>query len=832
MSARRRAAALFASTLLAGLAPAAVVEFPGPAPGPARATLQEDTCALENDVLRIAWRVKGESLRPLSLDSRLTTRTFDQTGAELFRLSTGAPPTVRAGVEVALRLEDTRIVASASRDGVMWTTLAEFPRNEFPGEPKLVRLGKMSLKAQPVNNPGDLGAAGECFISDIAPAGAGLPTGTVALACRAHEGRAETRPFPAGARRISCRIDKASDAGMSWGPALALIWEDGARFLLIGLREKDAVFNITTAAGEQIKSAHPTPYPAFDLAASSFRLREPPRVVRLAPQQAGVREADRLGGQAIEAQLESERGLRVRWRAELRDGAAHVRQTIELAAPASTVLLHGVEFADLRGLALQAVGTVPGCPAAGSGWYAGVEMPGALVAGDGTDTRVGLACALTVAPGQSYSFGAVAGVAPSGQLRRAFLSYIERERARPSAPFLHYNCWYDLGYSVDAKGLLDVARQYDLELRQRRGVAVRAFLADDGWDDPGKGLWIENSAKFPGGFPALRRELDPLGAKLAVWISPLGGYGGANERTAHAQRMGLIPAGGALDLAQPAYRRWFEERCASLMRNAGVAAFKWDKAGDGVTPHFMALLDVARALRRVNPEVFINVTVGTWPSPFWLNHVDSTWRNGSGDVGWAGVGDDREQWITFRDGYCRRLFVEASPLYPLNSVMHHGIVHGRCFQGEKVGRSGTNLLHEARSYFAAGASLQELYVTPSMMTSNAWDQLAEAARWGRAHASTLVDAHWVGGDPLKLQPYGYAAWTPHGATLLLRNPSDQPQSITLDAATVFELPAGAPRTIALRSSFADQPMATLDLTASSPRTLPLAPFEVAVFASE
>ena len=43
----------------------------------------------------------------------------------------------------------------------------------------------------------------------------------------------------------------------------------------------------------------------------------------------------------------------------------------------------------------------------------------------------------------------------------------------------------------------------------------------------------------------------------------------------------------------------------------------------------MALLDIARQLRKQNPDVFINVTVGTWPSPFWLNHVDSTWRNGS-----------------------------------------------------------------------------------------------------------------------------------------------------------------------------------------------------------
>lgn len=39
----------------------------------------------------------------------------------------------------------------------------------------------------------------------------------------------------------------------------------------------------------------------------------------------------------------------------------------------------------------------------------------------------------------------VIGVAPQGQMRRAFLYYIERERAHPSRMNIHYNSWYDLG---------------------------------------------------------------------------------------------------------------------------------------------------------------------------------------------------------------------------------------------------------------------------------------------------------------------------------------------------------------------------------------------------
>ena len=616
---------------------------------------------------------------------------------------------------------------------------------------------------------------------------------------------------------------------MSWSPALALIWEDGRRFVLLGLRDKNPTFNLTTAAGEKMKSATLANQPAYDLPASAFHLTGKPRLVKIEPNPNGVRVAERLGGMAIDADLLSDQGVHARWRGELRDGSNYVRQMISLTAAGKPVPLHGVELIDARLADAKTIGTVPGCPVAGEGMFAGVEIPGAQAALTGDGARIGFGCQLALSQAVPYQFGAVIGVAPDCQLRRSFSCYIERERARPSKPFLHYNCWYDLGYGVDEPKMLEVVRAFTDELVKKRGVPVMSYLVDDGWDNPGKGLWVENTDKFPRGLAGLNDKMKPMGGHLSVWISPLGGYGGAKERTAWARKDGLIPSNSELDLSQPGYKKWFQNRCLQLMREAGVNGFKWDKAGDGVSPHFMALLDVAHNLREENPELFLNVTVGTWPSPFWLNHVDATWRNGTADVGWSGKGDDREKWLTFRDGSCRSHFVIASPLYPLNSVMHHGIVHGRCFQGEKVGKSGPNLKNEARSYFANGASLQELYLTPSMMTPDAWDRVAEAAKWAHANADVLIDSHWVGGDPLQLEPYGYAAWNPRKATLMVRNPDDQTKSITLDAQTVFDLPACAAPSYAMRSPYQDQRVKALELTAGKPVTLELRPFEVLVF---
>ena len=57
------------------------------------------------------------------------------------------------------------------------------------------------------------------------------------------------------------------------------------------------------------------------------------------------------------------------------------------------------------------------------------------------------------------------------------------------------------------------------------------------------------------------------------------------------------------------------------------------------------------------------------------------------------------------------------------------------------------LKSEIRAYFGNGTQLQEMYITPALLTPENWDALAEAAKWSRANADTLVDTHWVGGSP-------------------------------------------------------------------------------------
>lgn len=569
----------------------------------------------------------------------------------------------------------------------------------------------------------------------------------------------------------------------------------------------------------------------FDIPAERFILEGKPSLARFGGDGKG-----REGGVCLSATLKSPTdGLTVRWKAELRDGSSYVKETFEIVAD-KDVDLRKIELVSFDGVPFRIEGKTAGSPLVSeTGLYAGVELPVAIAQTEGDRASIGFDCKLPMKKGETQTFSTVKGVWVPGQLRRSFLYYLERERATPYHQFLHYNGWYDDGLNPTSDNLIATAKAYGQEFGKRQ-TKLDGFVLDDGWDDVNEALWQPSSKKFPGGFGKTVEAVKEIPAHFGIWISPLGGYFGTDQRVEQAQKIGALPQDASeFDLSIPSYRNWFRDRCASLMQDDGVAYFKWDKAGKGVSPHFMALLGVSHDLRQIDPKVFINVTVGTWPSPFWLNHIDCTWRDGTADVAWAGKGNSRERSITYRDGACYGYVVTQGPLYPLNSIMHHGLVLGREFQAQKVtfGETGDeknfDLKKDARIFFGSGANLQELYLSPSLMNAAAWDDITQAARWARRHENVLVDAHWVGGNPNKLEPYGFAAWTRVGATLALRNPDDASRTIELDAREVFEPDATAPVAFHLKAAYPDQRVRELELEQGKKVSLTLEPFEVLVF---
>ncbi|MFP5226043.1 MAG: enterotoxin [Acidobacteriota bacterium] len=560
-----------------------------------------------------------------------------------------------------------------------------------------------------------------------------------------------------------------------------------------------------------------------------------PEMRALNPDPKAARAAVHFAGEEFSAPLVDDAGrVHVVWRVELRDRSNYVRQTVTIAAGTEDLPIAEVKLIDGELPGARVVGSVKGSPMVAGGMFLGAEDPlsNSKVVGDRATAVVDRE--LPLRAGQSVTYSSVIGTTRPGQLRRDFLHYIERERAHPYRTFLHYNSWYDLGYftAYDEAGAVDRINAFGTELHEKRSVTLDSFLFDDGWDNHAS-LWSFNSG-FPDGFAKVREAAQKYGAEPGVWMSPWGGYDGPKmERVAFGEKEGYEIVEGGFALSGPKYYQHFLDVCLRMIRDYGVNQFKFDGTGNADSvfrgsafdSDFAAAIHLIGQLREAEPNLYVNLTTGTYPSPFWLLDADSIWRGGEDDSE-IGAGSTRERWITYRDAMTYKHVVQAGPLFPLNSLMLHGIIYAR--DNKQLHTDpGSDFRNEVRSYFGTGTQCQEMYITPSLLSAANWDDLAEAAKWSRTNAAVLQDTHWVGGNPAWGEVYGWAAWAPRKGILTLRNPSAREQSIRIDVGQAFELPAGAAQEYTARSPWdEDAQRAAIEVKAGAPVEFRLAPFEV------
>jgi len=576
---------------------------------------------------------------------------------------------------------------------------------------------------------------------------------------------------------------------------------------------------------------------------------ETPHIEPLLAKPSSLRLADHFAGQCITASFISAcRNLKIRWQAVLRDEANYVRQFVTLEATKEPVRIKTVTMVDLGCRNAEVAGTVAGSPVVAERIFFAYEHPNSRsVLGSNDSANEGLKqvqCSLVrnipLKPGQPLVQSSVIGVAPARQMRRAFALYLERERPRPFKPFLHYNSWYDIAWAdrkMNEQQCMEVIRLFGHEMTEKRGVALDAFVFDDGWDD-NKTLWGFHKG-FPNGFSSLAALAQKYDSAVGVWLSPWGGYGQAKaERMKYGQIQGFEVNRNGFSLSGPKYYGRFRDVCAMMINKYDVNYFKFDGvgignnrdgAGDDFLPDIEGLLRLCTELRELRPDVYLSITTGTWPSPYWLFYGDSIWRNGH-DCGFHGAGTMRQKWITYRDMITYRMITKRAPLYPLNSLMVQGICYAQLGTATQMGNDLKDVVDEIRMLFGSGTQLQELYVTPQMMTEPMWDTLAQAASWSHKNADVLVDVHWIGGDPGNGELYGYASWSPRKGILVLRNPAEGTASFSVDVKDVFELPSDAPRRYRLESAWEENgKSSSITLQAGQPHKFELKPFKVLVF---
>jgi hypothetical protein len=547
--------------------------------------------------------------------------------------------------------------------------------------------------------------------------------------------------------------------------------------------------------------------------------------------------AERLPGKELVADLTSADGnLQVTWRVILRDGSRYLREQVVIKAGNESLPLKAVGMLETPNVTAHATGTVDGSPVADATTFFSVEHPLSINRAEMGYVRCFLPRGAAIQAGEEFDCSLVVGFVRPGQLRRDFLAYLERERAHPYRPYLHYNSWYDIGYfsKYDEAAALNVINTFGEELSVKRGVKLDSFLFDDGWDNDAT-LWQFDKTNFPNGFAPLQQAAAKYGAAPGIWLSPWGGYGKPHEeRIKFGKEQGFEIRDGNFSLAGPKYYERFRGLCVDVVKKYGINQFKFDGIGvDGndnsgaALRDFEAMLKLIAELRSLKPDIYINQTTGTWPSPFWLLHADSIWRGGEDHDFVSGTEPWRERWISYKDNDVHDEVVGRSDLYPLNSLMLHGIIYAK--SAHDLNYDTNNIFKsEVRAMFGNGTQLQEMYITPSLMTQENWDTLAEAAKWSRENAATLVDTHWVGGAPAERRVYGWAAWSPKKGILTLRNPAAKGQEIKIDPAKIFELPEGAAQHYTIANPFKDQTVDIAKLHAGEEATFKLQPFEVLV----
>lgn len=462
----------------------------------------------------------------------------------------------------------------------------------------------------------------------------------------------------------------------------------------------------------------------------------------------------------------------------------------------------------------------------------------------------------TLQPGEIWDVSSVLGIFAPGQKRRSFLAYMERERVMPYRPFIHYNSWYELNInrnndSDPAKRMteeqcLAVLKDWQKQFFQKRGMSIDAFVWDDGWDEFNS-LW-DFHKMFPQGFKRIDAAAGRQKAGIGTWLGPVGGYGASKgKRLAYWNVKHPDNKIGNFQLSNKEYFDAFVGRCSQMVKDYNMKYFKFD----GISTHFHAkgpgneedaegIIRVLNALRKKKGDLYINCTVGTWASPFWFRYADSVWRQ-ENDFGTIGAGDNRDKWITYRDRLVHEVFVQGSPLMPINSMMTHGLMVTKFGPPACMPRDPENVKKELRCATACGTSLQELYVDRDLMSANGgvlWDELAKGIKWIRRNADVLDDVHWVGGNPWNKETnegavYGWAAWNKNKATLALRNSSDQEKSLTGTLRSILDIPANVKGSITFKDSYDDQ--RTLDGFSGSSVDIDkeisftLKPFEVLVY---
>jgi hypothetical protein len=529
-------------------------------------------------------------------------------------------------------------------------------------------------------------------------------------------------------------------------------------------------------------------------------------------------------------------------------GPRHFLRAIE---PLALALGQGFRVVKRGGFGQPLAFTAPG-----GGAFLALEYPAAdnrlEVENEIPRVRCGQEIGERVGPAAIASDWAVVALTPDERVRRWFFEYLDSVRVAPLRPYTLYNSWYDLRSPVypkispdhvmneaNARRIIGLLRANMVE---KHGIRLDAFVLDDGWDVYASD-WELRREQFPAGLKPIADELAATGTRLGLWFGPIGGYSFREERLGWMAAHGYETVGDQLCLAGKNYRALFKKRVMDFVEKDGAGYFKWDgiqfscsqpdhgHATDIYSRRAVmeTVADLCRSARAADPAMFLNITSGTWLSPWWLRFADQVWMGGE-DYGWSDVPSlsPRDAAITYRDSVLYDDFRVQGLWFPIANLMTHGIIKGRLQMLGGEDEPLEKFTDETVTYAARGVSMFELYVSPDLLSEGEWAAIAGSLRWARDRFDLLRRTEMVGGDPRRGEAYGYVHADGRRAIVVARNPGIEPQVLKSGLGPALGLDRGAARLVLERvypTRFIDPRLRT----AGEEMAIALDGFETAVY---
>ena len=396
---------------------------------------------------------------------------------------------------------------------------------------------------------------------------------------------------------------------------------------------------------------------------------------------------------------------------------------------------------------------------------------------------------------------AVLGITPEPYVKKWFYQYIKAIRVAPAKPYIMYNSWYDLRSADYPKIPEDavmneqnVTRIWNLvreNFIEKNNIKIDAFVLDDGWDIY-ESDWKLRTKQFPNGLRPMADDMKKSGTDMGIWFGPSGGYSFALKRIQWMHNHGYEVTGNVnqygsaqLCLAGKNYSKLFRKRTTDFVKNDHIGYFKWDGIqfscsepdhGHPVGIHsrraiMESVIDKCNAVRAINPDVYLNITSGTWLSPWWVKYANQVWMDAE-DYAFADVPSmtRRDNAMTYRD---YALFDDEhirQSWFPISNMMIHGIIKGRLENISKEGESLETFTNNAILYFARGVSMWELYISPDILTKGEWNALSQSIKWANDRFKTLSQTFMTGGNPASGKTYAFLHFFENKGIIAVRNP--------------------------------------------------------------